>query len=160
MRAARTLLRLRFEGGHAWVTVKGPARVSAGGIFEAEEDEEEVAIAPARRAARVGSGLAALGGGVLERLQARFGDLAALEVWGTIENLRRRFALGDGTTLEVDRTRFPGGIVDWELEVECADPAACRAAITALLDRARARYRPQTQTKSERLAHIAETLRP
>ncbi len=154
--AAGVLVRLRLEerarGARAFVTVKDAAVRSAGGLFEAPEDEEEVPVAAAREVLAGARGLASLGTGVLARLARRQGALDRLEQWGAMKNLRRRYRLAGDLVVELDRTEFPDGGVEWEIELESAEVAAAARALSALLGRAGVVAQPQTLTKSERLA--------
>ncbi|MFQ5653953.1 MAG: CYTH domain-containing protein [Planctomycetota bacterium] len=145
------LLRLRIEGERALVTVKGGARHDESGIFEALEDEEEVDATLAAEVIEGKRALTDLALPVLGRLAERAGSIEDLCCWGVLHNRRCRYRLADGLVAEVDRTSYPGGEVVWEVEVESEDPALARERIVAILEGAKLRYRPATETKSERL---------
>ena len=80
------------------------------------------------------------------------GSLAGVVPWGRLCNLRRRYFSGD-LVVEVDRSDFPEGRVEWEVELENATdhPEAVQQLID-LMDRWGVRHEPQTSTKSARLA--------
>jgi uncharacterized protein YjbK len=130
---SRYTLRLRTEGANALLTAKGPGRaVSA---TTASRTEAEIAVEPDL----VDDLLA----GVVEPLcllRGREPDEAYAELWhgldearacrvlsavGRFENLRRvidvTLASGLRLTVELDRTEFPGGRTDNEIEIEVAD---------------------------------------
>lgn len=134
LRRARCTLRLRFEDGAPILTAKGPSlRVSAD---TAAKLEAEARIEPALAEAIL-LGRADL----VTELRARVTDGAFADLWSDIERSRggaplrrlgsfenqRRTAivpLPQGLTLrvEVDRTRFPDGGVDEEVEIELPSP--------------------------------------
>ncbi len=72
-------------------------------------------------------------------------------MWGTLRNVRRRYDLATGCTVEVDETYFPDGAVDWEVELEAEDPEATRVHLQRFLDSENIRWCPQAQSKSQRL---------
>lgn len=148
LRRARIALRLREESGAATLTLKGPARGAhaheelAGGGVLAERPEEELTLtAEAAHAVLAGErcplehlGASALGASALV-LRARAAAAGApARRLGAFENERLRVgplafppgAPGPGLVFELDRTHFPGGIVERELELEL--PAHARAA--------------------------------
>ena len=147
-------LRLREEEGRFVVTAKGPGERAADGALTVRP-EEEVQV-DASRARQILSGrlspleaLRARHGGedttLSARVAATVGDRALAHV-GTFRNERRRTPplVLDGPdgplelSLEIDRTEFPLGRVDHELEVEV--PAqlapAAEAALRSLFGRA------------------------
>jgi uncharacterized protein YjbK len=148
---ARHTLRLRVEPGAALLTAKGPTREV--GTSTGSRTEAEIAIEP-DLAAEV------LRGGVdpLRVLRTRLGeqgyerlwrDLDAivgarpLELLGSFENERSvvRAILPGGlpVSIEIDRTRFPRGRTDEEVEIEVPDERAVRDAeewLDQTLDRA------------------------
>jgi uncharacterized protein YjbK len=132
---ARLALRLRTEDGTAFLTAKGPTRHvgrDTGSKLEAETQID-------RRLAR---GILAGRADPLATLRRRLGAAYAT-LWraferacagrrvrpiGRFENCRRRVRATLPSrrriTVEIDHTRFPGGRVDHELEIELPDAAA------------------------------------
>ncbi|HXE72503.1 MAG TPA: CYTH domain-containing protein [Candidatus Nitrosotenuis sp.] len=146
--AARSVLRLRCEGEARLLTYKRGLSQEEG-YFQAREVEEEVDPATAERL---------LAGDLSEDLWA-LSPLAALardlgrcplHVRGRTENLRLRFPLPGGDFLELDRTVFPGGQVEFEVEVETRQPDQVRAWLEGLWARTGVVVEPQTRTKYER----------
>lgn len=126
----RYSVRLRLEDGRPIVTAKGPSRaVGAHTIARTEAEAElESAVADEILTGR---------GDPVARLRERATDRAYDELWrgldqardgrslrevGHFENQRRTVAVvlpsGLALTVEVDRTRFPDGRVDDEIEIE------------------------------------------
>jgi inorganic triphosphatase YgiF len=143
-------LRLRDEEGAFWLTLKGDEKTrSADGILtERMEVEVEVApelarlllagsVSPGRILADAGEEVAQL------RMDAALAGAEPRPV-GRFENERTRLPpvdLGGGlgpVRFELDRTRFPDGRIDCEIEVEAADVElkALRTRLDALLARA------------------------
>ena len=136
LRAARIALRLREEGGRCVLTLKGPLLGAEAAL--AERPEEELEVSPSTAAAILAGTLAPLD--VLEHglagrpLVERAGELVRslrLERLGAFENERLRigplaFPSGSSAPLvfELDRTRYPDGCIERELEVEL--PAGAR----------------------------------
>lgn len=82
----------------------------------------------------------------LRRFREDVPDADRLRAQGQVENLRIRYPLPTGDLAELDRTVFPDGRVDYELEVETEDPKAVDRHLHGLgvpLD-------PQTRTKYRR----------
>jgi len=154
LQALACTLRLREESGRFVLGAKGPAETSADGALSRRAEEEvdvDVALARQVLAGRLPP---------LEPLQARFGrDPASLTARiantlgerplrhvGSFKNERRRIGplelpAADGPlslVFEIDRTEFPFGRVDHEIEVEVAAADAERAgsALRALFQRA------------------------
>ena len=148
---AGVLLRLRFEGGGATLTVKKGASVEGDGTFRVEEDEAPVDVELARAIAAGEREFASLESPVLDRLVGHFGDLAPWTKWGAMQNVRRCYRTASGLLLEVDRTVFPSGAVEWEVEAESDDPEAAAVEVRGLLDALGVDYEPQTRSKSDRL---------
>lgn len=149
------LLRLNEERGRFYVTAKGPA-ATRGEAALMDKAEEEVRIDNSWAVLILAGELSAIT--VLER---RLGDpppdlivamrgvvgKRALRRVGSYQNLRRRVGpvalpVGDGgqvrVVFELDRTEFPGGVIDHEVEVEVsgADAEVSGRALRALFDRA------------------------
>lgn len=130
---AHYMLRLRTEGARAFLTAKGPARAvseTTAARMEAEIEIESDLV----------DELLAGTGEPLPMLRARLPDEAYAELWrgldgaragrvvrsaGHFENLRRvvdvMLPSGTALTVEVDRTDFPGGRTDNEIEIEVPD---------------------------------------
>lgn len=142
LRAARLALRLREQGGRFRLTAKGEA--SAGGGPLTARPELEAALEPdAARAVLAGerSPLAALrdalgAPGNAAELLGRIADAAGdapLVHRGSFEN--ERTVLGpvaaaglDEVRFELDATRFPGGALEHEIEVEVTSDAEAEVA--------------------------------
>lgn len=155
--AAGVMLRLRIEGDSARLTVKEDARRDAAGLFDAEEREERVDPAAARRVAEGRAPITSLGGALLAALAARFGAMGGLARWGSLANRRSCHRLGDGLVVEVDRAVYPDGSVLHEVELEIdgegsGEPESARRRLVACLDGARVAWRPSSASKAERLA--------
>ncbi len=145
LRRARLSLRLRTENGDAYLTAKGPTQAvtrSTGSKVEAE-----TAIPPSlagRILAGSADGLAALRrrlpatpyAELFAAIDAARGERAVRPV-GHYENRRRsmrvRLPSGRRVVVEVDRTWFPGGRVDDEVEIELPSTRAA-AAVERWLD--------------------------
>jgi hypothetical protein len=69
---------------------------------------------------------------------------------GGFGNQRLGFTGENGDEICLDRTRFPGDRVDFELEVECADPAEAHPRWLKQLADWNIGVRPQGQTKLHR----------
>jgi uncharacterized protein YjbK len=126
---SRYALRLRLEGPAAWLTAKGPT--SRVGASTGSKAEAEAAVEPAMvrdllagrldpltvlKARVTDPGYADLWKG----LEAVRGS-QSLRSWGHFENRRRTVctsAAGPQLDVEVDRTVFPNGRVDEEVEIE------------------------------------------
>jgi hypothetical protein len=127
---ARYSVRLRFEDQRAILTAKGPSRQV--GASTASRDEAEAELDPADAEAVVRGAL-----DPIEALRRRVSEPAfaglwsgvealregrALRDWGGFENVRRVVPVvlpgGQPLLVEIDRTLFPGGRVDEEVEIE------------------------------------------
>jgi uncharacterized protein YjbK len=127
------LLRLRTEGASAFLTAKGPGRALSATTASRMEAETAVQI-------DLVDDLLAGAVEPLCVLHARVPDDAYAELWrgldearacrvlrcaGSFENLRRVFDVtlpsGLALTVEIDRTDFPGGRTDNEIEIEVVD---------------------------------------
>ncbi len=162
-------LRLREESpGSISVTLKGPASTQ-GALTERSEDEIVIERPEAERILSGQATFASL------RLPSPPGIAAAcaadpLSCWGVTENERRTFRLrveassggGHGLDVELDRTTYPDGSIDCELEAEWPDPEAPfpEGELRALLARAGAQWRPQEQSKLARLRHRGRSMLP
>lgn len=152
LRRGRIALRLREEADTFALALKGP-RSDGGGALAARPEEELALDHPTARAILAGarSPLEVLGTSALASapLVARARELALGEPLvrlGGFENERLRIGplrfppdgAGPPLVFELDRTRFPGGRVDREVELELpagADAALVEEALRALLAR-------------------------
>jgi len=146
---ARYSVRLRFEDQRAIVTAKGPSRAVGGSTASREEAESEVESAEAEAIVRGGRDPVEVlrahvsdpaFGGLWRGLEtAREG--AALRDWGGFENVRRVVPVtlpgGEPLLVEVDRTTFPGGKIDEEVEIELPREALAGEVEAWLEERAR-----------------------
>lgn len=136
LRRARYALRLRTEGRKAFLTAKGPTRSVGRSTGSKVEAEAAISMPLAKRVltGRVDP-LAALRARLRNPAYARLwraferavGDRAPRHV-GHFENRRRtvraRLPSGLRIAVEIDRTYFPGGRVDHEVEIELPSEAA------------------------------------
>ena len=118
-------LRIRGEGPPwAWeLTLKVGTRVDQG-YFEAHEWNE--ALAEDQAHALVEGGAAwPWESEPLRHFERLFGQRQLVRL-GSVENVRIRVPLFGDEVAELDKTRFPDGSVDYELEIETEDPRAVR----------------------------------
>ncbi|HEX6885261.1 MAG TPA: CYTH domain-containing protein [Planctomycetota bacterium] len=144
LRAARLALRLRAEDGRFAVALKGPALPAADGLAVRAELERTVEEQAARAVLAGERSALELFGSEASPLLAQARALVAGAPLGSIggfENERLSLgprALAPGTlpvVLELDRTRFPDGSLEHELELELpeeADAAGLEHALRAL----------------------------
>lgn len=148
---ARIMVRVRSEArdreaARHVLTVKAGSRV-VDGFFVAEE--REAALTDAERAAIVadpGALLELALGPARWLVEQGVGRLVAL---GGMQN-RRHVVHHRGFVLEVDRTEFPGGVIEAEVEVETDRPEAARAVVLEVAATAGVELRPQTLGKFTR----------
>jgi uncharacterized protein YjbK len=149
---ARMSLRFREEEGKSWFSLKRMGGWSEG-YLRGEELEAEVRekISDPAQLDPYHWDLPPI-----RFLRRQFGALRL--VWqGSIRNTRRVYSLGEGIRMEVDRTEFPGGRVEYEIEVECQDEEKARHLLLGLLDSRGVRWVPQTKTKQQRfLEYLAQ----
>lgn len=138
-------VRLRFEGDRVLVTCK--RRLGADDGLHRHR-EWEVAL-PATDWERLAVQRPVTGSVPMPEDIARAVD-GRLELIGSFANLRIEHH-DDADLLCLDRTTFIGGRVDHELEIETADPAAARARWGARLGSWGVAWRPQHETKLQRL---------
>jgi len=91
-------------------------------------------------------------------LRDEFGQLDLVRL-GTVRNTRRVYRLPEGIRLEVDRTEFPDGADEYEVEAEWEDEEEVRRVVAGLLDQWGMQWTPQTKTKHQRFLEHAG-LRP
>lgn len=82
----------------------------------------------------------------LERLRHDFPGVERMVPLGQVQNLRIRYPLPTGDTAELDRTEFPGGGLDYELEVETEQPEEVERYLQSL----GVPLEPQSKTKFRR----------
>lgn len=138
LRDAGFALRLREESGRFFLTAKGPASGSNGPLTTKAETEVELEADQAGRIlGECVSPLEVLAGchasALVDAVRRTLAD-RPLEHVGSFENERTRVGpvrmdTPDGpvdATFELDRTRLPGGRVDFEIEVEVEDARQAR----------------------------------
>jgi uncharacterized protein YjbK len=174
LNASKYTLRLRDENGRFLLTAKGPERKSADGTRSEKAEEErpvEVTVANAilsgaESPLTVLERVTSTDIPVLKAIRATIGAKPLVYV-GNFKNTRTPVtALIEvkgqqrPVVFEMDRTEFPNGRVDHEVEVELkgqlgdADADAAEKAVRALLDRAG--IRPESApSKAKRFFEIA-----
>ena len=157
LREAGIMLRIRVEhpdggAGRARLTMKQGARKDGAGLFDVAESEIELPLAEVESVLAGETTLVSLGTSILSRIADRFGDLAPLVKWGTLENLRSVHPIGDGLEIELDQATYPDGTVLHEVELESDRPEVARRRVIEILEAARVAYSPSQFSKSERLA--------
>ena len=144
----------RFEAGQppidTLVTVTAKRRLSIeAGVFVAQEFEQTMALG-AWRAIEIGDKqLLNLPGAATAFVKAQVGELAVFRQ-GMMTNLRHIIDAPGGLVLEVDRTRFPDGSIDAEVEVETDDLARAREVVQAYAQEAGVTLFEQTKGKYRR----------
>ncbi|MFT5284387.1 MAG: hypothetical protein ACI8TQ_000543 [Planctomycetota bacterium] len=162
LRAYGLSLRLRFEENRRLLTVKGPVERSFDGLIE--RAEEEIEIDPVT-AERILAGVESPFGVILDGVSdasipivetARTALVGqTLECVGSFRNIRRYFGPVDvngvDLTFEMDRTEFPGGRIDHEveIEVESEQEEQCRESLRQLFQRADIPWQ-KAQNKAQR----------
>lgn len=136
LRRARHTMRLRKEEDEAFLTAKGPTRRV--GRDTGSKVEAEVAIDRA-----LAEDLLAERADPLDTLRSLLPDPAYVPLWRDLEHARAGRALrpcgrfenrrrvvpaqlpsGLAVAVEIDRTQFPNGAVDYEVEIELPDEQA------------------------------------
>lgn len=141
--SAHGALRLRREGERLYLTYKR-GLAQTGSFFEIREIETEVSQEQWNQLAG-----GKLPDGPLEpidRLKHDFPHVQSLVSLGQVENLRLCYPLPTGEVAELDRTVFPGGGVDYELEVETESPEVVERHLETL----GVPLTPQSKTKFRR----------
>jgi uncharacterized protein YjbK len=151
------MVRLRTAGGRAWLAYKS-GLVREGALFRCREEEDEIAPPLAEAILEGAQDPLAL---PLPSARAAREALGAspLRVAGCSRTRRTAVRLPDGDLAEIDRSTFPGGAEDWEIEIETSDPAGSERALRRLLGPPGIVLRPQTKTKYRRFLEAAERLR-
>lgn len=142
------LWRLRRTSQGFTLTVKRKAEVEDG-YFQSEEHEEPLEDEVGEAIYRDPSRWTTVESGIVTALADEFGPLADVKPWGSMSNRRRRYRLREDVLVELDRTEFGPGDVEWEIEVEHRDPHTVRALLAPYLEGIESH--PQTRTKSQRL---------
>ena len=158
LRRVRMAIRLREEAGRFVVAFKGEAKEADAALTRRPEAEFDVTSEQAA-ACLEGAGspldLArdALAGTPLLAQAIETLGTAKLVHAGSFDNLRDRIGpiefAGEHLTFELDRTTYPGGRVDCELEVECKSPQDVGPALEALLTDLKLQWRTTT-SKAQR----------
>ncbi len=141
--AAHGALRLRQEGETRTLTYKRGLS-QTGSFFEILELEAEV-DQPLWQTLASGQ-LPDFPLEPLERLRQDFPGVKRLVALGQVQNLRICYPLPTGDTAELDRTEFPGGGLDYELEVETERPEEVERHLVSL----GVPLEPQSKTKFRR----------
>jgi inorganic triphosphatase YgiF len=173
--AARCICRLREEGGRYTLTLKGPATAaSSDGVVTSKVEEEwdlDEAGARLLLAGREDPLLVLKDRSeqnpLLEQVRARAAD-ERLAPLGAFSNERTRIVATlvvagapRPAVLELDRTTFPGGVVEHEVELEIDDAAAAdswRLALDELFARAGVCGRPAA-SKAKRFFSLVRASR-
>jgi uncharacterized protein YjbK len=169
LRGARHSLRLREEAGRFILTAKGPDRGVSDSVSARTEAEAELEPEVARR-------LLAGQGDPLAELRQRATDPAFDALWEGIERARDGQALSElghfhnrrrsvkvtlspalQLCLEVDRTRFPDGRVDDEVEIELSQPELA-GEVEAWLEQRAAAAGVETQASTAKFARFYAAL--
>lgn len=175
LRRTKHTLRVRDEAGALTITAKGPQQAAAGVLTRRPEEEVTIdrptADAILRGERSPLSTITQLAPPAARELLAAMSTIVggdALVRIGAIENERARLSAAlvvDGAPIalqfEMDCTTFPGGHVDYEVEVELDDATAdaASAAVMKLLADAGIGWQPAT-SKAERFFDIvARSLR-
>ncbi|MGM0576761.1 MAG: CYTH domain-containing protein [Myxococcota bacterium] len=156
---ARVMVRVREERDagsgelrRVVLTLKRRTAVE-GGVFRAEEREAELDPADWLAVREGERDLADAEAPPLRWLRSETGVTALLRQGGFVNE--RRLVRHVGFDLEIDRTSFPGGVVEAEVEVETDRPAEARAVVEGVARRQGVRLRDQTRGKYARyLAHL------
>jgi len=153
----RMMLRLRIEPPSAWLTLK-IANSRREGVFDSEEIEEAVPLDLALALEAQSRAILRIDAAVIEESRTRCGSpLENMVEWGRVENRRRCYRVASGLLVEMDETRFPGGVLRWEVEVEGDTPALAREFLDRIANEVGVTLHAQTQTKSQFLAENLRT---
>lgn len=149
---ARIMLRVRVASvdGKARpivVTAKRRREISDG-VFVADEYEQTLTAAQWQAVLSGQTQLSEIAGEAIDWLNGQV-DVWRLAPFGQMTN-RRVVVEHAGLVLEVDRTSFPDGSVDAEVEVETAEPERARAVVQSLAAKANVELFNQTAGKYAR----------
>ena len=147
--AGGRMLRARVtSAGDCLLTFKEMVRFD-GGEMEAREEEVPCDRGVLEKAIEVGLRNAdlckLLPEDVLSALPA---DALMVRAWAKTERFVRK--MDADVKVYLDRTAYPGGVEDFELEVECDDVSRARAVAEELVGAAGVALLPQTRTKNQR----------
>jgi uncharacterized protein YjbK len=155
--ARRMMLRLRIEPPSAWLTLK-IASSRRDGVFDSEEIEEAVALDLALALEAEPRAIMRIDAAVIEESRTRCeSPLQNLVEWGRVENRRRCYRVSSGLLVEMDETRFPDGVLRWEVEAEGDTPTLAREFLDRIAMEVGVTLQAQTQTKSQFLAENLRT---
>ncbi|MBT5737233.1 MAG: CYTH domain-containing protein [Planctomycetes bacterium] len=155
--ARRMMLRLRIEPPSAWLTLK-IASSRREGVFDSEEIEEAVALDLALALEAEPRAIMRIDAAVIEESRTRCeSPLQNLVEWGRVENRRRCYRVSSGLLVEMDETRFPDGVLRWEVEAEGDTPTLAREFLDRIAMEVGVTLQAQTQTKSQFLAENLRT---
>ncbi|MBM4352589.1 MAG: CYTH domain-containing protein [Deltaproteobacteria bacterium] len=148
------MVRFREEDGGLVLTVKGPRETpSQTAPGEGSDREAGVFVRTEREVPVAPEALLHLLPGEdqswLFALAPLAGLTGPLRPAGSCRNTRRFFHHA-GFTLELDRTEYPDGSIDWELEVETDRPDEAFPEVSALLSALGIPFRPATKGKFAR----------
>lgn len=152
-------LRVRAENGRGLVTIKSIA-VEEGDAFIRQEIEAEIGRGEALDILALQRDVMSLDIIPIQYLKDKVGEVAVM-VLVKFENVRQQksFKIGDHSYfLELDKTEFSDGSVDYELEVELADTSrldTVTACLHKLFESLGIPYARQTESKFARALHRA-----
>lgn len=154
LRAKGCLFRIRIENGEGVVTLKMSGGLVSG-VGRAVEFSENL-DSDSLRFIHQGDFIQALSGhSCIEKAEAVCEvPLKSLSEWGRIQNQRRRYRLEGGWLIEVDRSRYPGGEIRREIELESEDPQAARQVIEPFFEKSAVEWRWAKESKSSQLFRI------
>ena len=142
------MLRLRREGGSVIATYKR-GRSARDGAFVADEFEETLSSAEFAEVISGRRNLSAFDIAPVREAKRDFGSVN-FALLGRVENERTKVRMPSGDVLELDRTSFPDGSADYELEVETDDAEVMRGYLLDVFRRLDIDAVAQTKTKFER----------
>ena len=138
--SARTVVRVREEGGGLVLTVKVGGEHDAAGIFRRPERNQ--AIPPEWLFSLLETGECA----ALSADPVMHGVGTPLTYLGQLRNTRRLFKF-ESWTIELDHTFYPDGEEIWELEIESEDAHKALERVSGWLDAQGLPWRPSTAGK-------------
>ena len=137
---ARTVVRVREEGGGLVLTVKTGGERTARGIFR--RPERNRVIPPEWLFSLLETGVCA----ELSAAPVMHGVGTPLTYLGQLRNTRHLFPF-ESWTIELDRTFYPDGEEVWELEIEAPDADEALARVSGWLDAQSLRWTPSIAGK-------------
>jgi uncharacterized protein YjbK len=142
------MVRIREEAGKAYFTFKS-GLVREGAYFSSREVECEIDAAQAASLLAGQASPLAVDNAVGRALRDALTP-GPFRVAGRSTTDRTRVDLSNGECLEADHGRFPGGVEDFEIEVETEDPAGTERLLRETLAPLGVELVPQTRTKYRR----------